>query len=137
MADTLMFARPWSFDVIYGPEPPIPADFKREAEHQRLHDAFPSADIDKTMTTIDEERSAQPDPTAELAASAEVRIIPAVIDPNLGMSRRISQRSASLSFPPPKGLGASSRSRGAGALAMAHRAGSMMLKRRSVWATAG
>ena len=91
MADTLMFARLWSFDVIYGPEPPIPADLKREAEHQRLHDAFPSADIDKTMTTIDEERSAQPDPTAELAASAEVRIIPAVIDPNLGMSRRISQ----------------------------------------------
>jgi len=91
VADTLMFARLWSFDVIYGPEPPTPADLKREAEHQRLYEAFPSANIDKTMTTIDEEWYAQPDLTAELTASAEVRIIPAVIDPNLGMSRRISQ----------------------------------------------
>jgi hypothetical protein len=77
--------------MIYGPEPPTPADLKREAEHQRLHEAFPSADIDKTMTTIDEERYAQPHLTAELTASAEVRIIPAVIDPDLGMSRGISQ----------------------------------------------
>ena len=91
MADTLVFERLWSFDVIYEPEPPTPAGLKREAEHQRLREAFPSADIDKTMTTIDEEWSAQPGLTAELAASAEVRIIPAVIDPNLGMSLRISQ----------------------------------------------
>jgi len=31
------------FDRIYGPEPPTPADLKREADHERLVSAFPVA----------------------------------------------------------------------------------------------
>jgi hypothetical protein len=31
------------FDRIYGPEPPTPADEKREADHERLLMAFPAA----------------------------------------------------------------------------------------------
>jgi hypothetical protein len=29
-------------DWIYGPEPPTPADFRREADHERLVRAFPA-----------------------------------------------------------------------------------------------
>ena len=41
------------FDRIYGPEPPTPADLKREADHERLVSAFPAAgDATKSETAI-------------------------------------------------------------------------------------
>jgi hypothetical protein len=41
-------ARCWAVDLIYGPEPPTPADRQREAEHERLQKAFPVVDFDET-----------------------------------------------------------------------------------------
>ena len=31
----------YSYDRIYGPEPPTPADLKREADHEKLVGVFP------------------------------------------------------------------------------------------------
>jgi hypothetical protein len=41
--------RCWAVDVIYGPEPPTPADLKREAEHKKLGQAFPTIALDGTI----------------------------------------------------------------------------------------
>jgi hypothetical protein len=42
-------ARCWAVDQIYGPEPPTPADLKREAEHEELREAFPMIDLAETI----------------------------------------------------------------------------------------
>jgi hypothetical protein len=35
------YVKCWAVDLIYGPEPPTPADRQRKAEHERLREAFP------------------------------------------------------------------------------------------------
>jgi hypothetical protein len=47
-------ARCWAVDRIYGPEPPSPADLKREAEHDELREAFPMIDL-AGMIEVDRE----------------------------------------------------------------------------------
>jgi hypothetical protein len=58
----VMLARCQVADLIYGPEPPTPADKQREAEHERLRTAFPFIDFDGTMA-VDGERRAQAEET--------------------------------------------------------------------------
>jgi hypothetical protein len=43
----IMSARLRLVDMIYGPEPPTPADRQREIEKERLQRAFPAIDIDR------------------------------------------------------------------------------------------
>jgi hypothetical protein len=43
----IMSARLRLVDMIYGPEPPTPADRQREIEKERLQRAFASIDIDR------------------------------------------------------------------------------------------
>ena len=50
----------WAVDHIYGPEPPTPADLKREAEHDELRLAFPLIDREGTIAL-----HAKPPPDAE------------------------------------------------------------------------
>jgi hypothetical protein len=45
----LTLARCWVVDRIYGLEPPTPADIQREAEHERLREAFPTIGLDGTI----------------------------------------------------------------------------------------
>ena len=47
----------WVVDCIYGPEPPTPADLEREAEHERLREAFPVIGLDGTIAVDDELRT--------------------------------------------------------------------------------
>jgi hypothetical protein len=37
-------------DLIYGPEPPTPADMQREKEHEQLQRTFPETDIDRKQS---------------------------------------------------------------------------------------
>jgi hypothetical protein len=46
-------------DLIYGPEPATPADEKREADRERLREAFPGVDFDGTTVIADKEQDAQ------------------------------------------------------------------------------
>jgi hypothetical protein len=43
VCDFFVVIRLLIFDRIFGPEPPTPADLKREANHERLVRAFPAA----------------------------------------------------------------------------------------------
>ena len=46
-ANAIMSARLRIVDLVYGPEPPTPADRQRETEKGRLQRAFAEIDIDK------------------------------------------------------------------------------------------
>ena len=50
----VIVAKCWLVDLIYGPEPPTHADEKREANHERLRDAFPGIDLDGTTVIAHE-----------------------------------------------------------------------------------
>jgi hypothetical protein len=71
-------SRCWAVDLIYGPEPPTPADRERDAEHERLRKAFPVIDLDGRIA-VDEERHerAQSMPNHLLTASGEAPPPPA------------------------------------------------------------
>jgi hypothetical protein len=49
--------RCWVVDSIYGPEPATPADLKREAEHERLREAFPVIGLAGTIEAGGEQRT--------------------------------------------------------------------------------
>jgi hypothetical protein len=53
----LRLARCWVVDLICGPEPPTPADTQREAEHERLREAFPMIGLDGTIAVDDKLRT--------------------------------------------------------------------------------
>jgi hypothetical protein len=67
----VMVSRCWLVDLIYGPEPPTPADEKREAEHARLREAFPGVDIEGTVAIADEGQPVQVTPTTPITAFDE------------------------------------------------------------------
>jgi hypothetical protein len=71
VAYALTFARLWLIDVIHGPEAQTPADEKREADRERLQEAFPDVDFDETIAITGEERHAHTEATltAPLRAS--------------------------------------------------------------------
>ena len=71
VAYALTFARLWLFDVIHGPEPPTPADEKREADRERLQKAFPGIDLEKTIAIADGGQQVQVTPTTPVTASDE------------------------------------------------------------------
>jgi hypothetical protein len=57
------YVKCWAVDLIYGPEPPTPADRQRKAEHERLREAFPIIGLagaieDEEPRTWSPERSA-------------------------------------------------------------------------------
>ncbi len=52
-------ARCWLVDLIYGPEPPTPADEKRGADREQLQKAFPGVDFDGTTLIAGEGQDAQ------------------------------------------------------------------------------
>jgi len=55
-------ARLWLVDLIFGPEPPTPADKQRELDHDALRKAFPVIDLDGRIRA-DEEREARVEAT--------------------------------------------------------------------------
>jgi hypothetical protein len=46
----ITLARFWVVDRIYGPEPPTAAGKQREAEREKLIEAFPAIDLEGTIT---------------------------------------------------------------------------------------
>ena len=77
-------ARCWAVDRVWGPEPPTPADKQREAEHERLREAFPMIGLDG-MIAVDGELPTNVEPGAAGAAQVsnptEPRPLPA--DPSI------------------------------------------------------
>ena len=75
-------ARCWAVDGIYGPEPPTPADLKREAEHDELREAFPMIGLAGTIE-VDKEPRTHAEPgaigAAEISNPTEPR--PVLADP--------------------------------------------------------
>jgi len=63
-------------DLIFGPEPPTPADEQREVEHERLQKAFSDMAFDETPTGVDEKRHARAMLTTDLTASDAISTRP-------------------------------------------------------------
>jgi hypothetical protein len=67
----VVVSRCWLVDLIYGPDPPTPADEKRDADREQLQKAFTGTDFDGMVPIADEERHPQTQATltAPLTAS--------------------------------------------------------------------
>jgi hypothetical protein len=68
--------RCWVVDLIYGPEPPTPADEKRDADRERLRRAFPNIDNDGSIAVADAGQQVQATPTTTVMASMKSRPYP-------------------------------------------------------------
>ena len=69
------YVKCWAVDLIYGPEPPTPADLKREAEHDELREALPMIGLAGTIE-VDKEPRTHVEPGAVGPAQVSDRALP-------------------------------------------------------------